>query len=108
MNANSSDAWILAKKKSRIVEKQENTRPVAKAVLAEIFPEGMGLNLVLSILESIILSCHIFRIAEPEAPKAIKINEIPLIYKLWSEGAKIIAQRAVKITSEITPGLIKT
>ena len=91
-----------------MTEKQENTRPVAKAVFAEIFPEGMGLNFVLSILESIILSCHIFRIAEPDAPKAIRISEMPLISKGSSDGAKMIAHKAVKITREITPGLINT
>ena len=98
----------MAKKKSKTTEKKENTRPVARAVFAEILPEGIGLNFVLSILESIILSCHIFKIADPEAPIAIKSNETPLTNKLFSEGAKIMAQRAVNITREITPGLIKT
>ena len=73
---------------------------------AEKPPEGIGLNLVLSILLSIPLSCHIFKIAAPEAPIAIKIKDIALMKKLLSEGAIIIAHKAVNITSEITPGFI--
>ena len=99
---------MLAKKKSKTTEKKENTRPIAKAVFAEILPAGIGLNLVLSIFESITLSFHIFNIAEPDAPIAIKRRDTPLIKKLLSEGAINIAHKAVKITRDMTPGLIKT
>ena len=99
---------MLAKKKSKTTEKKENTRPIAKAVFAEILPAGIGLNLVLSILESITLSFHIFNIAEPEAPIAINKRETPFIKRLLSDGAINIAHKAVKITRDITPGLIKT
>ena len=108
MKASIKDALILEKKNNKTTEKKENTKPIAKAVLGEIFPAGIGRNLVLSILASIILSCHIFKIAEPEAPIAINNNEIPLIKRLLSEGARSIAHNAVKMTKDITPGLIKT
>ena len=49
-----------------------------------------------------------FRIAAPDAPIAISNNEIPFIKRLLSEGAINIEHKAVKITKEITPGLIKT
>ena len=81
---------------------------MAKAVLAEIFPAGIGLNFVRSIFESIIRSCHIFKIADPDAPIAIKIKLTPLIRRDLSDGATSIAHKAVNITKEITPGLIKT
>ncbi len=96
------------KKNSATTEKKEKIRPIPSAVLAEIFPEGIGLNFVLSIFESIIRSNHIFKIADPEAPIAMSIRAIPLINKLLSEGASNIAHKAVNITKEITPGLIKT
>ena len=107
MKANNIDAIILAKKNSATTEKKEKTRPIPRAVLAEIFPEGIGLNLVRSIFESTIRSNHMFKIAEPEAPTAISTRAIPLINKLLSEGASNIAHKAVNITREITPGLIK-
>jgi hypothetical protein len=59
-------------------------------------------------LESITLSFHIFNIAEPEAPIAISNRETPFIKRLLSDGAINIAHKAVKITRDITPGLIKT
>ena len=89
-------------------EKKEKINPVPSAVFAEIFPEGIGLNFVLSILESIIRSNHMFKIAEPDAPIAIRVRAIPFINKLLSDGANNIAHKAVNITSEITPGLIST
>jgi len=49
-----------------------------------------------------------FNIAEPDAPIAIKRRDIPLIKRLLSEGAINIAHKAVKITRDMTPGLIKT
>tara|TARA_B100000767_G_scaffold92197_1_gene88653 strand:- start:561 stop:689 length:129 start_codon:yes stop_codon:yes gene_type:complete len=39
---------------------------------------------------------------------AISISDIDLIKKVLSEGAIIIAHKAVKITKEITPGLMST
>ena len=108
MKANNKAAWIFVKKNNETTDINEKTKPTANAVLAEISPDGIGLNLVLSILESIILSCHIFRIAAPEAPTAINNNEIPFIKRLLSEGAINIEHKAVKMTKEITPGLIKT
>ena len=99
---------MFAKKKSKTTEKKEKTRPTARAVFAEIFPAGIGLNLVLSIFESITLSFHIFSIAEPEAPIAINNKETALIKKLLSDGAINIEHKAVNITRDITPGLIKT
>jgi hypothetical protein len=102
------EALILAKKKSKTTEKKEKTRPTAKAAFAEMLPAGIGLNLVLSILESITLSFHIFNIAEPDAPIAISNRETPFIKRLLSDGAINIAHKAVKITRDITPGLIKT
>ena len=99
---------MFVKKNNETTDMKEKTRPVAKAVLAEILPDGIGLNFVLSILESIILSCHIFKMADPDAPIAISNSEIPLINKLLSEGAINIEHKAVNITKEITPGLIKT
>ena len=106
MKANNMAANIFAKKNRATTEKKENTNPTARAVLAEILPEGIGLNLVLSIFESIIRSCHMFSIAEPEAPNAISSKQIPCMKIFLSEGARSIAQSAVKITKEITPGLI--
>ena len=96
------------KKNRETTDINEKTKPTAKAVFADIFPDGIGLNFVLSIFESMILSCHIFNIADPDAPIAISNNDIPLMKRLLSEGAINIEQRAVKITREITPGLIKT
>jgi len=98
----------LAKKNKATTEKKENTKPIANAVLAEILPAGIGLNLVRSIFESIIRSCHIFKIADPEAPIAISRRLIPLMKIDFSDGATNIAHNAVNITNEITPGLIKT
>ena len=66
---------MFAKKNSKTTEKKEKIRPTARAVFAEIFPAGIGLNLVLSIFESITLSFHIFSIAEPDAPIAINNKE---------------------------------
>ena len=108
MKAKRIEAVILVMKNKATTEKKENTRPIPRAVLAEIFPDGIGLNFVLSIFESIILSNHIFKIADPDAPIAIRIRATPLINKLLSEGASNIAHKAVNITKEITPGLIKT
>ena len=96
------------KKNKPTTEKKEKTKPMAKAVLAEIFPAGIGLNFVRSIFESIIRSCHIFKIADPDAPIAISIKLTPLIRRDLSDGATSIAHNAVNITNEITPGLIKT
>jgi len=96
------------KKNNATTDINEKTSPMAKAVLAEILPDGIGLNFVLSILESMILSCHMFRIADPDAPMAISNNEIPLIKRVLSDGAINIEHNAVNITKEITPGLIKT
>tara|TARA_B100001063_G_scaffold26046_1_gene19924 strand:- start:148 stop:531 length:384 start_codon:yes stop_codon:yes gene_type:complete len=108
VKASNKAACIFVKKNSETTDINEKTSPTAKAVLAEISPEGIGLNFVLSILESIILSCHILRIAAPEAPIAISNKETPFMKILLSEGAINIAHKAVKITKEITPGLIKT
>ena len=99
---------IFVKKNNATTEKKEKIRPIPSAMLAEIFPEGIGLNFVLSIFESIIRSNHIFKIADPDAPIAIRIRATPLINKLLSEGASNIEHKAVNITKEITPGLIKT
>ena len=98
----------MQRKTMPLQKKKEKIRPIPSAVLAEIFPEGIGLNFVLSIFESIILSNHIFKIADPDAPIAIRIRATPLINKLLSDGASNIAHKAVNITKEITPGLIKT
>jgi hypothetical protein len=46
--------------------------------------------------------------ADPDAPIAISSKLIPLITSDLSEGATSIAHKAVNITKEITPGLIKT
>ena len=108
MKANSKAAKIFAKKNKDTTERKEKTNPIARAVLADIFPAGIGLNLVLSIFESIIRSCHILRIAEPDAPTAISNKQTPFIKIFLSEGARSIAHNAVKITSEITPGLMRT
>ena len=97
---------MFVKKNNPTTETTEKTSPIASAALGEKPPEGIGLNLVLSIFLSIPLSCHIFKIAAPEAPIAIKIKDIALMKKLLSEGAIIIAHKAVNITSEITPGFI--
>ena len=86
-------------------EKKENTKPIANAVFGFISPDGIGLNFVLSIFESMTLSFHIFKIADPEAPIAIITKQIALTKRLLSEGANSIAQSAVKITRDITPGL---
>ena len=75
--------------------------------MADIFPAGIGLNLVLSIFESMIRSCHILRIAEPDAPATISNKQTPFIKIFLSEGTRS-AHNAVKITSEITPGLMRT
>ena len=103
-----SIAKIFAKKNKDTTERKEKTNPTASAVFADMLPEGMGLNLVLSIFESIIRSCHILRIADPEAPIAISNRQIPFRKIFLSEGARSIAHKAVKITRDITPGLIKT
>ena len=95
------------KKNKETTDMNEKTKPIANAVFADMLPDGIGLNFVLSIFESIILSCHIFKIAEPEAPTAINNNEIAFIRRLFSEGAISIEHKAVKITNEITPGFIK-
>ena len=108
MKASNKAAWIFVKKNKETTEINEKTKPKAKAVFADILPEGIGLNFVLSIFESIILSCHIFKIADPDAPIAIKSKEMPFMKKLLSDGAINIEHRAVKTTNEITPGLIKT
>ena len=99
---------MFVKKNKATTEKKENTKPVAKAVLAEILPAGIGLNFVRSIFESIIRSCHIFKIADPEAPIAISNRLIPLMKIDFSDGATNIEHNAVNITREITPGFIKT
>ena len=99
---------MFVKKNNPTTEKTEKTSPIASAKFGEKLPEGIGLNLVLSIFLSNPLSCHIFKIAAPDAPIAIKIKDIDLIKKLLSEGAIIIAHKAVKITNEMTPGFIKT
>ena len=98
----------MVKKNKATTEKKENTKPIAKAVLAEIFPAGIGLNFVRSIFESIIRSCHIFKIADPDAPIAISSKLTPLIKIDFSDGATSIAHNAVNMTREITPGLINT
>ena len=108
VNANKIAAWIFVKKNKATTEKKEKIKPIAKAVLAEIFPAGIGLNFVRSIFESIIRSCHIFKIADPEAPIAISSKLIPLMKIDFSDGATSIAHNAVNMTKEITPGLIKT
>ena len=108
MNANKIEALIFPKKNKPTTEKKEKISPIPRAVFAEIFPEGIGLNFVLSILESIIRSNHMFKIAEPDAPIAIRVRAIPFINKLLSDGANNIAHKAVNITREITPGLIST
>ena len=107
MKAKSIDAMIFVKKNKATTEKKEKTSPIPRAVFADIFPEGIGLNLVRSIFESTILSNHMFKIAEPDAPTAMSTRAIPLTNKLLSEGASNIAHKAVNITREITPGLIK-
>ena len=89
-------------------EKIENTKPIANAVFGFISPDGIGLNFVLSIFESMTLSFHIFKIADPEAPIAIITKLIALTKRLLSDGANSIAQSAVKITKDITPGLTST
>ena len=108
MKAKSIEAIILVKKNKATTEKKQKTSPIARAVFAEILPEGIGLNFVLSIFESIIRSNHIFKMAEPDAPRAMRIRAIPLTNKLLSEGASNIEHNAVNITRDITPGLIKT
>ena len=70
----------MAKKNKATTEKKENTKPIANAVLAEIFPAGIGLNLVRSIFESIIRSCHIFKIADPEGAIFFEVK-IPIIFR---------------------------
>ena len=99
---------MFAKKNNKTTEKKEKIRPTARAVFAEIFPAGIGLNLVLSIFESITLSFHIFSIAEPDAPIAINNKETAFKKRLLSDGAINIAHKAVKMTRDITPGFIKT
>lgn len=101
-------AYKLVKKNNPKTDKTEKPSPIDSAALGEKPPEGMGRNFVLSICLSKPLSCHIFRIAAPEAPIETKINDIDLIKKLSSEGAIIIAHKAVKITREMTPGFINT
>ena len=108
MKASNKEDFRLPKKNKPTTEKKEKTKPIAKAVFGFISPDGMGLNFVLSIFESIILSFHIFNIADPEAPIAIITKLIALIKRLLSEGANSIEQSAVKITKEITPGLTST
>ena len=98
----------MAKKKSKTTDKTDKTRPTAKAVFAEMLPAGIGLNLVLSILESITLSFHIFNIAEHEAPLAISKRETHFIQRHFSDRENNIAHTAVTITKDITHGLLNT